>query len=292
LIAPLVLWAQDEGHHVYHTPRDGYMLPSDAPLEYVLGNDVALRSGPATTAELVATLSAGTALTIEEASTEELELRGIRSAWYRVVAEERTGWLWGGDIAQHSFGSTADALVKFIGGVDHITPSDTGFTDFAYRIVALREGLQVQHIVLRSFANGFEGAMNHGDLGVPLVDDIITVHVPCVGGCGCTVGDVVVFWSGGRFHHVADLMGSPDGPYSTNEYFIYPSAMVGLPGTIIRETSNYLETRSPVEGETQEEEGLYIIRTVEREYLRWDGQSLVPSGRAAERTEHRMAVDQ
>ncbi len=90
---------------------------------------------------------------------------------------------------------------------------------------------------------------------------------------------------------VADLMGSPVGPYSTNEHFIYPSAMVGLPGTIIRETSNYLETRSPVEGETQEEEGLYIIRTVEREYLRWDGQSLVPSGRAAERTEHRMAVD-
>ena len=277
--------AQEESHAVYHTPRNNYLIPQEAPTEYVLGNEVALRTGPSITSGLVAVLSVGTPVTIEERNSEELVQRGLKSAWYRVTSQEGTGHIWGGNIAQHGFGSTADATVKFLGGIDHITPSDTGITDFGYRLVALRNGKEVDRIVVRSFAHGFEEVRNVGTLGVPGVDDIIVLRVPCVGGCGCTTGEVLVFWSGGKFHHVADLMGSPDGPYSTNVSFVYPSDLEGLPGTIIRVTSDYLDA--------PEEEGnaSYITRTLKSEYLRWDGKALVPSGRATEEKQYHLEVD-
>ncbi|MEZ4739318.1 MAG: hypothetical protein R2818_08150 [Flavobacteriales bacterium] len=197
---------------------------------------------------------------------------------------EDNGWVWGGHIAQRSFGSTADATVKFVGGIDHITPSDTGVTDHGYRIVALQNGKELDRIVVRSFAHGFDEVNNQGDLGVPLVDDIITLRVPCIGGCGCTTGEVVVFWSGGKFHHVADLMGSPDGAFSTNVSFIHPSDMEGIASTIIRVTSDYQDA-------PEDEDTSYITRFVRREYLRWDGKALVPSGRATEEERYRMSVD-
>ena len=111
------------------------------------------------------------------------------------------------------------------------------------------------------------------------------LRVPCVGGCGCTTGEVLVFWSGGKFHHVADLMGSPDGPYSTNVSFVYPSDLEGLPGTIIRVTSDYID---PPE---EEEDASYITRTLKSEYLRWDGKDLEPSGRATEEKQYRLEVE-
>ena len=81
-------------------------------------------------------------------------------------------------------------MVKFVAGIDHITPSDTGATDFSYRIVAIREGKELDHIVVRSFAWGFEEVTNAGNLGLKNVDDIILLNVPCVGGCGCSTGEV------------------------------------------------------------------------------------------------------
>ena len=286
VLLPLLSTAQEDVPTVHHTPRGNYLFPQETQREYILRSDVAMRTAPIASAGLVAPLSAGAPVTIEERSAEELQLQGLTSAWYRVVSGSNTGWVWGGHIAQRSFGSNTDATVKFVGGIDHITPSDTGIADHSYRIVALRNGKEVDRIVVRTFAHGFDEVNNHGNLGVPLVDDIITLRVPCIGGCGCTTGEVVVFWSGGSFHKVADLMGSPDGAYSTNVSFIYASDMEGIATTIIRVISDY---QDPPDDENANMS--YITRFVRREYLRWDGRKLGPSGRATEEERYRMTVD-
>lgn len=294
---------------MYHTPRTQYLFPEEAPRSYILGNNVALREAPSRSGKVVTTLNAGTTVFIEEGTTDTMVMNGVGSHWYRVTTGDRQGWTWGGDIAQVAFGSTADATVKFVGGIDHITPSDTGTYDHSYRLVALKDGKEIDRIVVRSFAWGFEMVSNLGDRGLHAVDDIIALNVPCVGGCGCTTGDVLVFWSGGRFHHAADLMGSPDGEFSTNVSFIFPADMEGLPELIVREELSYDETPTEDIEETESEfevEGVsedqplddaddtdqdHITRIITRTYLSWNGQTLVPSGRAAEMRTYRLVVD-
>jgi len=141
--------------------------------------------------------------------------------------------------------------------------------------------------VVRSFAWGFGMVQNHGSRGLKNVDDVITLEVPCVGGCGCATGDVVVLWSGGRFHHVTDLMGSPDGAYSSGSSFLYPSDMEGSPGTIIKVTSTFddaplqaMEYGNPKE----------LTRIVIREFLAWNGRQLVPTGRPTEERRYQLPL--
>ncbi len=302
----ITAFAQDPAF-VHHTPRAQYLFPDEAPRAYILGNNVALRETPSRTGQVVTTLNAGTSVFIEEMTTDTLIVNGVGSYWYRVTAGDRQGWTWGGNIAQVAFGSTADATVKFVGGIDHITPSDTGMYDHSYRLIALKDGKEIDRIVVRSFAWGFEMVTNLGDRGLHAVDDIIALNVPCVGGCGCTTGDVLVFWSGGRFHHAADLMGSPDGAYSTNVSFIFPADMEGLPDVIIREELTYSEVADePLEDTNTEGEEVtedqpvdeaddtdqeYISRITTRTYLTWNGKALVPSGRAPETSTYRLALD-
>jgi hypothetical protein len=302
----ITAFAQDPAF-VFHTPRAQYLFPDEAPRAYILGNNVALRETPARTGQVATTLNAGTPVYIEEMTTDTLIVNGVGSYWYRVTAGDHHGWTWGGNIAQVAFGSTADATVKFVGGIDHITPSDTGMYDHSYRLIALKDGKEIDRIVVRSFAWSFEMVTNLGDRGLHAVDDIIALNVPCVGGCGCTTGDVLVFWSGGRFHHAADLMGSPDGAYSTNVSFIFPADMEGLPNVIIREELTYSEIADePLEDTNREGEEVtedqpadeaddtdqeYISRITTRTYLTWNGKALVPSGRAPETSTYRLALD-
>jgi hypothetical protein len=294
---------------VHLTPRDQYLFPEEMPLSYILGGNVALREGPSRSSRTITTLSAGTPITIEEGTTDTLIVNGVGSHWYRVKAGKHQGWTWGGQIAQRTFGSTADATVKFVAGIDHVTPSDTGRYDYSYRIVALKDGKEIDRIVVRSFAWGFDEVSNIGHRGLRAVDDIIALNVPCVGGCGCTMGEVLVFWSGGRFHHAADLMGSPDGEYSTNVSFIFPADMEGLPELIIREELTYDDTTvEDIEETEREDEGEdvsddrpideaddtdqeYITRIITRTYLVWNGQALLPSSRASETRTYRLTVD-
>ena len=307
LLASIRIAAQDPSF-VWHTPRTDYLFTEEVEPAYVLGSDVALRVSPKMDGALVTELSVGTKLSLEERGADTLVHNGIGSAWYRVKAGKVEGWIWGGNIAQRTFGSTADPTVKFVAGIDHIVPcTAVDRIDFSYRIVALREGRELDRIVVRSFSWFFGEVTNHGDRGLKNVDDVITVEVPCVGGCGCSAGDVVIFWSGGKFHHVADLTGSPDGAYSTGTDFIYPADMEGQAGVIIRVNRDYSEPTEVEKAvmrkeneELDEAEGTgvvddqqqgYITRFVTREYLSWDGNALVTSGRHKEERHYPMAVD-
>jgi hypothetical protein len=286
-VVPAHLAAQDP-YFVNHTPRTDHLFPEEMEPAYVLGNDVAVRATPDQQGGLATTLSVGTKVSLEERGADTLVVRGIGSTWYRVKAGAQEGWVWGGNIAQCSFGSTTDPTVKFVGGIDHIVrPNAVDRIDFSYRIVALRNGKELDRLVVRSFAWGFGMVQNHGSRGLKNVDDVITLEVPCVGGCGCATGDVVVLWSGGRFHHVTDLMGSPDGAYSSGSSFLYPSDMEGSPGTIIKVTSTFddaplqaMEYGNPKE----------LTRIVIREFLAWNGRQLVPTGRPTEERRYQLPL--
>ncbi len=277
--------AQDRAF-VHHTPSTQYLLPEEADPAYVLFNDVPVHAEPAVDAPVLLKATAGEVVEVLEATDDTLVLNGVMSHWYRVAVRNVEGWTWGGNLAQRSFGSHGDPTVKFVAGIDHVTPSDTGRYDFSYRLVAVKNGCELDRIVVRSFAWGFEELRDHGDRGLRSVDDVITLSVSCVGGCGCATGEEVVFWSGGRFHHVADLMGTPDGEFSENVGFVYPSDMEGEANTIARVTSTYEEPEAEEEVPARS-----LMRILRREYLQWDGKSLVPSGRAMEELRYEMTLD-
>lgn len=290
-LAPLlfltaVLAQAQEPIFVYHTPRTQYLFPEEADPAYMLFTDAPVHVEPAMDAPVVLKAAAGERVEVLEATEDTLVLNGVMSHWYRVGLRGTEGWTWGGNLAQRTFGSQGDPTVKFVAGIDHVTPSDTGAYDFSYRLVAVKDGRKLDRIVLRSFAWDFEDVRNNGSLGLRNVEDVITLSVPCVGGCGCTTGQVVVFWSGGRFHHVADLMGTPDGEFSENMVFIYPSDMEGAANTIIRLTSTYEEPEAEEEVPARS-----LTRILRREYLRWDGKTLVPSGRAMEERRYEVTLD-
>jgi len=275
LLVPVLFLCASMAHaqapFIYHTPRAQYLFPEEADPAYVLFADAPVHSEASMTAPVVLKPRAGEEVAVLDVSQDTLELLGVMSHWYRVALRGTEGWTWGGNLAQRSFGSHADASVKFFGGIDHVTRSDTGRFDFSYRIVAVKNGRELDRIVLSSFAWSFEEVRNNGSLGLRNVDDVITLSVPCVGGCGCTTGEVVVFWSGDRFHHAADLMGTPDGEYSESVTFLYPCHMQGEAGAIVRVTSTYEESEQQ-EGEDEVIEPV-LMRILRREYLRWDGKA-------------------
>ncbi len=288
LLLTAVLAEAQDPVFVYHTPRAQYIFPEEADPAYVLFSDAPVHEQPAMEAPVVLKAVAGDLVQVLEATEDTLVLNGVMSHWYRVAFGDVEGWTWGGNLAQRTFGSQGDPTVKFVAGIDHVTPSDTGRYDFSYRLVAVKDRRELDRIVVRSFAWGFEEVLDHGHRGLRNVDDVITLAVPCVGGCGCTTGEVVVFWSGGRFHHVADLMGTPDGEFSENVGFVYPSDMEGEANTIVRVTSTYEE---PEEEEEAEVPTNTITRILRKEYLHWDGTALVPSGRAMEERRYAMTLD-
>lgn len=271
---------------VHHTPRTQYLFPEEADPGYVLFTDAPVHAEPAMDAPVLLKAAAGEVVQVLEATEDTLVLNGVMSHWYRVALRGGEGWTWGGNLAQRTFGSHGDPTVKFVAGIDHATPSDTGRYDFSYRLVAVKDGHELDRIVVRSFAWGFEEVRNNGSRGLRNVDDVLTLSVPCVGGCGCTTGEVIVFWSDGRFHHVADLMGTPDGEFSENVLLVYPADMEGEANTIIRVTSTYEEPEAE-----EEVPARYLTRILRREYLRWDGKALGPSGRALEERRYTMELD-
>jgi Bacterial SH3 domain len=275
---------------VYHSARESYAMPEMAPPAYVLRDRANLRTAPGTDADVVTQLAAGTRLQIDSlVAGDTLGVDGVRSNWFQVTAGDQRGFLWGGAIAQQGFGSTADPSVKFVAGLERYQRTAEGNMDIAYRIVALRAGREVDRIIVRSFAWGFADVNNIGNGGLRSVDDVITLHVPCVGGCGCTTGDVVVFWSAGRLHHAADVMGSADGAYSEGATFIYPADMEGVPDAIIRVT-DYAGEETPRFNEEGGSEGYLLTRGVRRERLVWNGSALVVSG-PAEESSFQVVVD-
>jgi hypothetical protein len=258
------------GADIMFATQDAYVFPEEVPFGYLLADEVSLRSCPSDTCGLQAILRIGSRLSILEQSDTIITLSGIRSYWYKVKTENRSGWLWGGFIAQQSFGSHVNPEIKFVSGYEE-ERMDNKMRRPAkyYQIRAFKANEQLDKIVVRSFAWDFGEVKHIGNKGLNNVDDIFEIHVPCTGGCGCSTGEIYVFWNGHKFYHVADVIGMADGEYSEYENFVFPSDMEGIPGIIIKQSGRMMESE--------------MEREVIREFYEWTGAELQMSKKKPER---------
>ncbi|NQX90747.1 MAG: SH3 domain-containing protein [Flavobacteriales bacterium] len=211
----------------YFNVATQYMSEESVPYQYLIADEVSLRSHPKSDGKLLAVLPIGTKLKLMEQGP-EMVLRNKKAAWYRVESDQGNGWIWGGFIADRVSGSNADPTVKFLMAIE-TTEDQEGWWRSIYEIRAYRDGKQLAKISIPCPGWNFEGFQNIGSRGVSGIDDILTLNVPCVGGCGCTTGTTYVFWNGESFVAVFDAMGTADAEYSEYETLIFPADMEGHP---------------------------------------------------------------
>ncbi|MEL6133444.1 MAG: SH3 domain-containing protein [Bacteroidota bacterium] len=234
----------------------------NVPKVYMLADEVNVRACPGTDCRVVGQMRIGQAMKPLARSTKIDTIRGVKSYWFKIQAGEIEGWIFGAFIAKAAFGSQTDPSVKFVFGIEKIEKKDRRPVT-TYQLRAFRGQTQLDKISLNSFSWGFGGVRNLGSKGLAL-DDIIALDVPCVGGCGCTTGEVLVFWNGRTFSDIQRLVGIADAWASESSEFVYPSDMEGEPDVIIREDWLFLE----------ETNGGYK-RQIVRVFFKWNGHKLV-----------------
>lgn len=203
--------------------------------EYLLAHKVFLREKPSLKGKKLAVLDIGTKMVLREESQNSQEIKGIKSNWYRVEAGEQTGWVWGGMIAQKTFGSEANYNVKFVYGFESSSTNEAGITETKYQLRAFKNGFQLDKIVLDSLAAIPSEIKNIGNKGIFNVEDIITLGLVDATS-GSDIGMSYVFWNNGKFANVANLIDHSDASYAKTESFVFPSDMEGIRSTIVLKT--------------------------------------------------------
>ncbi|TVZ14775.1 SH3 domain-containing protein [Maribacter sp. MAR_2009_72] len=234
LFAMVNLFAQTE--QVEFEIMDQEIPVEELNYEYLLAHKVFLREKPSVRSKKVGLLDIGTKMVLWEKSLYSKEIDGVNSHWYRVTTENQTGWVWGGMIAQKSFGSIADNQVKFVYGYESSTQNEAGLTKVNYQLRAFKNGQQLDKIVFDSLHAIPVHIENHGSLGLFNVEDVITVDLADAES-GYQVGKSYVFWNNGRFIKVADLVDYADNNYLKTEHFVFPSDMQGVKSTILLKTT-------------------------------------------------------
>ena len=204
--------------------------------EYLLAHKVFLREKPSVRSEKITLLDIGSKMVLWEKSLYAKEINGIKSHWYRVTTGDQTGWVWGGMIAQKSFGSIADNQVKFVYGYESIALNASGIAEAKYQLRAFKNGVQLDKMVLDSLGAIPVHIENHGSLGLFNVEDVITVDL-ADSDSGYQVGKSYIFWNNGRFKKVASLIDYADTNYMKTESFVFPSDMQGVKSTILLKTT-------------------------------------------------------
>ncbi|MGB0522226.1 MAG: SH3 domain-containing protein [Flammeovirgaceae bacterium] len=248
-----------------------YSILEEMPNYYLLADSVLLRKCPSKDCTAVDVAPIGTRLTLLAKSANKDTLNGLVSEWYQVQTDAHKAWVWGGFIAQQAFGSNGDPDVKFVMG----WKSQKELTR-TFQIRALRFGKEIDRLTFPAWANRVypNDIQNLGNKGLP-VDDVISFRFPCEGGCGCQTAESIIFWDGQKLHHADALTGTGDAWASGGHYFIYPSDMEGIRGTLIRVYQGYEDTEYKNGKERHK-------NSTKKTYLRWNGKKLVPTGRKTE----------
>ncbi|WP_437372724.1 SH3 domain-containing protein [Maribacter litoralis] len=234
LFAMVNIFAQKE--QVEFEIMDKEIPAEEMTYEYLLAHKVFLREKPSVRSKKVTLLNIGTKMVLWEKSLYAKEIDGIKSHWYRVTTGDQTGWVWGGMIAQKSFGSIADNQVKFVYGYESSSKNEAGATETTYQLRAFKNGQQLDKIVFDSLNATPVHIENHGSLGLFNVEDVITVDLADKD-TGYQVGKSYLFWNNGRFKKVADLIDYADTNYLKTESFVFPSDMQGVKSTILLKTT-------------------------------------------------------
>ncbi len=250
---------------------ENQVFPEEVSYQYLLADKVFLRDCPTTDCKKRAVLDIGSKLILWEKSKNQETINGITSNWYRVSTADQKGWLWGGFIAQHSFGSQAEPNVKFVFGLESSLVDPNGVQVKSYQMRAFKQGIQLDKIVFAAKEIQPWGVKNIGNKGLYNVEDIITLFTPCNDSFGCATNMNYMFWNNGKFYHVANLVETLDAAYSESEAFIFPSDMEGKTGKIIKR-SGKLDSQQAIDDTSGK-----IKRKMTETYYIWDGYKLLES---------------
>lgn len=234
LFAMANLFAQTAPEVQFETNNDSLPL-EERSHEYLLAHRVYLRETPSLTAKKVTVLDIGSKLRLSEKSINHEELNGIKSHWYKARIGKYEGWVWGGMIAQKTFGSQANYDVKFVYGLERIQVNKEGGTEIKHQLRAFKNGRQIDKIVFDGYLPNPMVIKNIGNKGMFNVEDIITLNIPNAEN-GNPIGTTYIFWNNGKFTNVASLIDYSDAAYAKSEQFVFPSDMEGIKSTIVLET--------------------------------------------------------
>lgn len=262
LLFPLLSFTQNELTLLFSVAED-YFDQEDLEWHYLLADSVNLRSCAGTNCSAVGLLTIGSSFVILEQSEDMLVLKGIKSHWYKIRTAQETGWIWGGFIAKWAFGSQSNSNTKFVAGLESVDYSE-GYPQKTYQIRAFQAHKQIDKLSLEH-DHALSGIYSLGNATLSQLDDIIQIDVPCEGGCGCTTGEIIIFWNGTQFSEPVSLLGSADAWASDYSYFTYPSDMRGIPNTIVKTTNEFIEEVNEYEVERKLSTHFYI----------WNGHQLV-----------------
>lgn len=273
LFAMVNVFAQTE--QVEFEVMDKEIPAEELTYEYLLAHKVFLREKPSVRSKKVTLLDIGTKMVLWEKSLYAKEIDGIKSHWYRVTTGDQTGWVWGGMIAQKSFGSIADSQVKFVYGYESSAKNEAGATETTYQLRAFKNGQQLDKMVLDSLAAIPVHIENHGSLGLFNVEDVITVDLADKD-TDYQVGKSYLFWNNGRFKKVADLIDYADTNYLKTEHFVFPSDMQGVKSTILLKTTITKNIKSLDDALAQDN-----VEFITTPYV-WNGSKLIKKEEARE----------
>jgi hypothetical protein len=231
---------------------------------YVFGDSVNVRRKASKSSEKTGVLAIGQRIRLETRSEKIDTINGIKSHWYKIQTEELSGWIFGGFIAQQAFGSLSDTRVKFVSGVKRFQYLDGGMYP-VHQVIAIQNNRILDVLEDPVFSYHFGEIRTLGSVGLAL-KDVLEIRVPCHGGCGCTAGELVVFWNGEKFSKVEELLGTADAWASESVDFIYPTDMEGIEHTIVKISDFFVKEISNKK----------VKRGITKEFFVWNGSALVP----------------
>lgn len=231
---------------------------------YALADKINVRDCSSLNCEKVGTLKIGQRIVLEKRSENMNTINTVISNWYKIRAEGINGWVFGSFISQQAFGSLSDLSVKFVFGLKSVDHSE-GWRKKTYQIRAIKDNQEIDNIEFPIFTSYINFIKTIGHAGLNL-KDVIVIDIPCEGGCGCSTGELVVFWNGEKFSKVEDLLGLGDAWASESIKFIYPTDMEGIENVIIKVSDSFDEELSDNK----------IRRRITKEYFKWNKTELIP----------------
>lgn len=261
LLLNFTLWSQSADINLI-TAQKSFDYPYTN-AHYVLVDNAIVRECSNTSCKKITTLSIGEKIKLLDQSEKADTINGIISHWYKIKIGSKTGWISGALIAQNAFGSLSDPTVKFVFGLKEIN-RENGWPQRVYQLRAFRNNLEIDQKTFKIPSSYIRKISTIGNAGLEL-EDVIVIDIPCEGGCGCATGKLILFWNGQTFSTVENLLGTADAWASESKAFIFPVDMEGIPNTIIKVSSYYIEEINET----------LIKRGVRKVFLRWNGHKLV-----------------
>ncbi|MDP5169826.1 MAG: SH3 domain-containing protein [Bacteroidia bacterium] len=192
---------------------------------FVFADRVNLRAAPSLEADVVATLSEGTALTFVTYMAGPDTVNGQSGNWAQVIHQQQVCYVWEPLVTRWVMRSHSDPDHLFLVGKGTV-PGETLFKIF-YRGEKVQE-LQVQSM---KSVEELQQIRITGSMGVGLVRELIYLEYAAFS-CGEMGGDMIFAWDGTQLRPFFKDWGIGDGGFFEGVRLVLPASPLGEKGVI------------------------------------------------------------